>query len=117
MNRKWSNGPGTFSTNATKTENGWEDKDGKVLPLFLRKNVNEIEIVIDFESSGHHQDASMYGGADHLGWPADDEDERTLIKVEIDGKEVDKETAGKLFDYFLEKIDEADLDYQDRDEE
>ena len=39
------------------------------------------QLEIEFRSEGYYLPASMYGGSDHMGWPAEGDDERTLIRV------------------------------------
>ena len=39
------------------------------------------QLIITFLSSGSYTPASMYGGPDHLGWPAESDDERVVTKA------------------------------------
>ncbi len=101
-----------------------EDDNGTLVDLqsgrqveFLREWLlfPECEIVINFASSGYHEPASMYGGSDGTGWPAEGDDERLLTKVtiHIDGKDIGtlpKEVSQRLFEMFATKVKAAELD-------
>lgn len=36
------------------------------------------ELLVEVHCVGYHVPASMYGGADHMGWPEEGDDERTV---------------------------------------
>lgn len=113
----WNNIPGVFSVEVQNVLGVVCDYDGNALPMLtgLVLPGQEFELVIEFTSSGHHQRASMYGGPDHLGWPEECEEDRTLTRAylsDYDNKrEVQLPTALQqvLFEHFSKQIQEADL--------
>lgn len=72
------------------------------------------ELTIHFTSSGYYEPASMYGGADHLGWPEEGEDERLLDHATVSDGGSDKEmataVADELFGFFVDEIQEEEID-------
>jgi len=120
----WDNVPGTFAVEII-TDNGTVcDIDGNPLPIlnkFVSAGQNDLELIIDFTSSGHYEPKSMYGGSDRLGWPESGSDERYLSSAYLTPDyrnktatiELPPEVQDKLFDYYYNKIQEADLKYDD----
>jgi hypothetical protein len=126
---KWSNISGQFTANIVKNDefSSWSDeKSGKELPAEVQVILNNLfpfpflseegqtkEIIIDFLSSGSSTPMSMYGGSDHLGWPAEYEDERILDGIDIDGKDIRDDIAEAIFEFYLDEIDEVEIDTED----
>lgn len=124
---QWKHVPGTFSIELDVLDFGEDCESLGVveidtdipLPAFLMEHValhEDCELVIEFESSGSHTEASMYGGPDRMGWPAEHEEERTLRQAYItpDGgstkrfpPQLEQEA---LFELFRERIDATELD-------
>ena len=64
---------------------------------------------IEFRSVGYYQAASMYGGPDHLGWPAEGDDERTMVSVKAfdvanERLPLSTEEAAAIFEAFSDEI-------------
>jgi hypothetical protein len=84
----------------------------------LENEEDWCELVIRFRSTGYSEPASMYGGPQNVGWPAEYDDERTLVDVQlvIDRPSnrttvfVEEDLAADLFAELLEKIQDADVD-------
>lgn len=113
--KSWKNVPSCASV-----ELGYDD-NGNLFDLHTDKNVeidglkafvpaDGCELVINFLSSGFSSPASMTGGPDHLGWPAEFEDERLLDNCSINGQELPSELAQLLFDHFENLVKDADVD-------
>ena len=51
--------------------------------LMQARGIDYGEIVIEFGVSGHHQEKSMYGGPDRLGWPEEHSEEREVEETYI----------------------------------
>jgi hypothetical protein len=51
--------------------------------LMMAKGIDYGEIVIEFGVSGYHQEKSMFGGPDRLGWPEEHSEEREIEEVYI----------------------------------
>jgi len=73
----------------------------------------DYELVIEFVSSGTYQPASMYGGADRLGWPEERSEDRELVRAYLlDWKteiELPLEVQRQLFQAYLREIYAAEL--------
>lgn len=91
----------------------------KLAPVLSKFPDQYAELVINFNSQGYSTPASMYGGPDHLGWPEEGDDERTLIGAYLEGVgkvhfDIPPELANELFDQYIEQIHEVELsDYDD----
>jgi len=115
MGTKWSNVPGQFSIEVYLDGNVVRDTDDKELkPLLgLIKSDDALELVIDFLSSGYHQPASMFGGADHLGWPEEGDDERCLASAYLtDGTrriKIPQQEQEQLFEFYFDLIEQVEL--------
>jgi len=101
---RWDNSPGEIYVELIIGEDGnlydiTNDKDiSRSLKLEIIKFVrripirlnrgSQIELAIDFSSSGYDDPGSMHGGLDQLGYPPEGEDERTVtsVKLLLDGK-------------------------------
>lgn len=73
---------------------------------------------IDYNSQGYYQARSMYGGPDHLGWPEEGDDERTMIGVRAsdDNNTTITLTVAQqqeLFDKYRSRVDDDELPYDD----
>jgi hypothetical protein len=134
---KWSGVRGSISVEISRDNGEFIDVDGKTLPESVSKELEPIfigvkdedvyaELVIDFTSSGYYTPMSMYGGPDHLGWPEEGEDERTISgTVTIywrrwhsgggSKSELSQKASDDLFDAYLDKIESQDLEYDDYD--
>lgn len=124
----WQNVPGAISIEIIHEEEWSDITYSNDLPESLLEELNKltvdyVEMVIDFKSSGFYDSGSMYGGADHLGWPPDGEDERELdgtIKLySYDGDLVctlSAKVADDVFYAYLKQIENVEIDknYDDR---
>lgn len=102
--RSWQNVPGLTSI---------EFDDCRPVPFDLAwhcyiNNIDCGELVIHWLSSGYHEPASVHGGPDHLGWPAEGSEDRELEYAELDGVKLPQELAAKLFDEFFELTESTD---------
>jgi len=73
------------------------------------------ELVIDFLSSGYYQPMSMYGGPDHLGWPAEGSEDRELDSARVENTDYDcatltTEQQNTLFNRYESQISEVELE-------
>lgn len=85
----------------------------KALPVVyeILKNWEDYQLLLYFRSSGYYTPMSMYGGPDHLGWPAEGDDERLMEKVEIDdAPPLSPQMQQELFDLFIEEINKVELE-------
>lgn len=73
-----------------------------------------VELDFNIRSSGYYEPMSMYGGPDHVGWPEEGEDERTLegVYILIDGKQL-KDASGKPIKLSKASADELEGLYQE----
>lgn len=89
--------------------------------------VVEVNLEIDFLSSGYFDPGSMYGGSDHLGWPPEGEDVRECdgpIHFEITCEDIARDVSGvfseaasaELFEACAAEIDDAECDSRDADD-
>jgi hypothetical protein len=79
-----------------------------------------VELIIEFRSQGYYEPASMHGGRDHLGWPEEGDDERTLIRayllpLQTHGQpnreiRIRPSLADELFQQYIDKIQETEID-------
>ena len=117
--RKWSNVPGTFSIEVQNRDGSAHTLNGRPMPpLDGYVQPDEYpELVIEFTSSGYYEPASMYGGADRLGWPEEGDDERLLSRAYLlDGRcevELPPDVQAKLFDLYEDRIYEVELSTQE----
>jgi hypothetical protein len=133
--REWHGVRGSISVEISKVDGEWIDVDGNTLPksvaaelepLFVGVKDEDVyaELVIDFTSSGYYTPMSMYGGPDHLGWPAEGEDERTIdgkvgIWLHVGEKrtkpnyELSTAASDDLFNAYLDKVESAEIDCND----
>ena len=73
------------------------------------------EISISFRSVGYYQPKSMYGGPDGIGWPAEGDDERTLVKAvayteDRNPVQLTVEQQELFFNKYHAEIEKCDLD-------
>jgi len=61
---------------------GLESAILETVPIDIIRQGN-VELSVDFQSSGLNEPASMHGGTDQLGWPAQNEEERLVEKASI----------------------------------
>ena len=92
------------------------DKDepapASVLP-YVRRCGNWAELVLEFQSSGFHTPASMYGGPDRMGWAEEGEDERSMLRVYINEPEAPRlpvEVQTEVFEFYRNRIEDAELE-------
>ena len=90
-------------------------KDVSTIPIRLDSE-DQIELVIDFESTGYRDPGSMHGGPDQLGWPPEGDDERIVTNVTliVNGKpigELSDEVKKTIEGEYEDIINEIDLDY------
>ena len=91
--------------------------DQSRLPERVRRDrscsrIDMVEIV--FRSIGHYQPASMYGGPDGRGWPAEGEDERTMESLKAFNEAGQQlplfpEDADAIFESFSKEIHACEL--------
>ncbi len=75
------------------------------------------ELVIQFRAKGWSTPASMYGGPDRLGWPAEGDEERTLTDVLLcqDGSadlRLEPALAEQVFERWNDVVLKADVTYR-----
>lgn len=126
----------TWNTTASCWIELWRDEvDGQVyegrnqqhVPAGLADLCRDIdccyELEIQFTSRGYFEPASMYGGPQHVGWPADGDDERTLNHVLLHSDIGDKHQttvirqplADELFGFFSSAVEATELPDRDYD--
>ena len=118
---EWSDVPGcvggTLYVKDGKTYNECTDTHLTALDKYNFPENEVIELDIHFQSSGYHLPASMYGGSQNTGWPAEHEDEREIkcIKVTAGAKELElpEETIDEIVFDFEDLIKDAELDEGD----
>jgi hypothetical protein len=120
MKRKW-NTNAQFNTTVTLVDGLWPvwiySHNNKRVCQELGNYLNkcdpsaEIEIWIDFQSRGYYSPASMYGGADRVGWPEEGDDERTVNNVKVN--EVLVSIAEKIFAECFDKVEQVEIDRSD----
>jgi len=76
----------------------------------------EIEMVMDFYSTGYSDPGSMYGGPDHLGYPPESEDERRVktVTVFVNGNVIgtlSPRAIKELENDYYEQIQNTEIDY------
>jgi len=96
---------------------GLESAILEIVPLDIIKGGN-VELSVDFQSSGMDEPASMYGGPDQLGWPAQNDEERLVKKVSVfvDGKVVGAlppEVNGIIEQEYAREINGTEIDRED----
>ena len=144
--KKWSGVRGSISVEISRDNGEFIDVDGKVLPESVSKELEIIfngvkdedvyaELVIDFTSSGSYTPASMYGEgllqrSDHLGWPEEGEDERTIdgvitvsrhadtlsetpYNLGIPNSKLSQKASDDLFEAYFDEINKHYLEYDD----
>jgi hypothetical protein len=132
QSQSWSHVQGIYSVELFQQDDGtWIDGNDKpfpascryVLPMFVFSPFRTVaeklrdgdELVIEFESSGYYQPASQYGGPDHLGWPAEGGDVRTIRSVYVvqRGKKIyfPKSAADLIAEHYIEEIRAVGLDF------
>ena len=120
---KWHDVSVDFTVELGYDEDGWTDLTyQKPLPAALLVELAKLpadcdgcELDFDIRSSGYYEPMSMYGGPDHLGWPEEGEDERTVEGVSLyfgRGKKpipLYKTLADELEGLYQEEINSAEL--------
>ena len=96
---------------------GLESAILEIVPLDIIRRRN-IELSVDFKSSGMNESASMYGGPDLLGWPDQNDEERLVEKVSVfvDGKVVGilpPEVNGIIEQEYAREINGIEIDRED----
>ena len=70
------------------------------------------ELVIQYNSRGYSEPASLYGGSQQIGWPAEGEDYRTLLCVELiteQGKiQLEEPFDQDVFEWYTDDVEAAD---------
>jgi hypothetical protein len=97
-----------------------ESEITRIIPLDIIKQQGNIELSVDFKSSGMDEPASMHGGPDHLGWPAQNEEERLVKKVSVfvNGKVVgvlNPEANGIIEQEYAREINDIGIDHDSED--
>lgn len=103
----------------------WDVQDGitveeitdSILPESCRGLMID-NLDITFRSVGYYLPMSMYGGADHMGWPAEGDDERSLSSMVAwteDGCTVNLTEQQKydIFECFRDQVEAAELPSED----
>jgi hypothetical protein len=109
MKQEWSNVAGC----AVIT---FDDEPPTILEPFGAKVGDQL--LISFLSSGYYMPASMYGGSDHMGWPAEGDDERKIVGVVLHTVlgnrevEIPKELFDKLYEEFETDIYKEEMDHE-----
>lgn len=67
------------------------------------------EITVHFLSTGYYDPGQTYGPPESC-YPPEGEDERTLDRIEIDGRELPQELAEKLFEFLQDEVDAVEMD-------
>jgi hypothetical protein len=118
MKRTWDES-GTCSIEVVLEEGElWDIATEKPIPAFLVPFLGDAldaEIIIDFRAKGYYEPASMYGGPDNLGWPAEGDEERLLDEVylKVDDKKINlpEEIQQKVFDHYEDEIENEEIDH------
>lgn len=114
---------GTFGVEVGYDEErgvAYDLQSDKALPASLipfTRDEEADELIIEFRSSGYYDPGSMYGGRDHLGWPPEGDDERTLDEAYLTKGFGDSlvriklpaELQQELFDHFSKRIEEVEI--------
>lgn len=103
----------SWNVDATVTVEELTDDD---FPDTFPRGITTLDI--DFNSQGYYQAASMYGGSDNLGWPAEGDDERTMIGVRASDDDGNKipltvQQQQELFDQHFKRVEDEELPYDD----
>lgn len=112
----WNNIPGTFSVEIMNIGGKVCETDCHDLPMLndFVQPWKDLELIIEFVSSGTYQRASMYGGSDRLGWPEERSEDRELVRAYLlDWKteiELPVEVQQQLFEFYAKEIDAVELD-------
>jgi hypothetical protein len=108
---------GTYSLELQLVDGQTQDFDGNPFPHLdlAHHGLEYAELVIEFRSRGHYQPASMYGGPDHLGWPEEGSDERTLLNAYLElgpggGVSLPEAVQAAVFAALEKQIQTADLE-------
>lgn len=80
--------------------------------MSVKDFLDGVELVVEFNSDGWYTPASMYGGADHLGWPEEGGDERTLNQIRVNGIVISQNIAEYVWedDTVFDAVQAADLE-------
>jgi len=99
-----------------------EELDDTKLPQELHGlGIDNIDFTV--HCTGYYEPASMYGGTDQIGWPAEGEETREIVSVRTwsNGVEIaltpDQANAASTFPDFRVIVDSADLECDEYDEE
>lgn len=84
----------------------WKDREGEL-------NL-EVEMTIHFLSSGYYDPGVTWGPMEGS-YPPEGEDERVLDRIEIDGIELPKEIAEKIFEKYQEQVDAVEMEVPEPD--
>lgn len=95
-----------------------EELDDSKLPECVRgRGIDNVDI--RFRAIGYRLEASMYGGPDQTGWPAEGDEERTLesmkaFDIDLNPIVLTESEQQAIFEMFQSEVDEAGLpDYGD----
>lgn len=118
-------GSGVFSTELLRDDGSGRliDYWDQPVPEFLAELVpegSEPELVVEFIARVWHQEMSMYGGPDRLGWPEEHSDEREWRSVYLI---LDKDhrlvlemgLAERVFDHYSDRIMDCDVEFPEDD--
>lgn len=92
------------------------EKDLEFLRPFIA-DPDGKEVTINFLSSGSYQAASMYGGADGLGWPEDGEEDREFDSAQVltngvVGDSLPAQIGQRLFEMYETHVKEVELELE-----
>ena len=113
----WRGVCGWVSVEIGEVDGQWHTSSGVLLPESFRNLVDTPEheagdeLELEFESTGYHQEMSMYGGPDNLGQEGLHYDERELKSVKFGILRITNEQClADLQTMFQSQIDGAELD-------
>lgn len=114
MVNRWTNVPGELYVEIVQEDGQPVDaSQGTRLPQELNQFLDDEctgELTIHFVSNGYNDPGQRYGGPHGLGYPPEQDDERTIDYAEVDGVKLPESLAQTLFDLYTEQINEVHLE-------
>jgi len=117
MKYNWENVPGKFITNVDSEDDHLFDDEGNPFPKEILPLIQDGDaIVIEFLSTGYESPVSMYGGHDYEGSPAEQGEERKLVKAIVEKQNnvlmLDRALSEILFEHYKSEIAKVEIDPQ-----